>query len=165
MTAVDVAKLFIGEKEKPHNGGFYNPKLQEIMTKSGHHTGEAWCCYFAESCFCEAMKGTAKEKELRMLFSANCVQTMKNFIKAGYKTSITPVAGALVIYRRYVNGTPQNTGHAGICELAIDDERFMDIEGNTNRDGGAEGDSILPKNRSTQRLRNGLNVEVFIIIE
>lgn len=165
MKALDIAKEFIGQTEKPNNGGFYNTRLQAIMSAAGHKKGEAWCCYFAEACFCEPVKDTPKEHELRLLFSANCVQTLKNFEKAGYKISQTPVEGALVIFRRYVNGIPQTTGHAGLCELAHDDANFTSIEGNTNDDGGSEGELVLPKIRNTTKKRTGLNVEGFVIIE
>lgn len=169
MKASEVAKTFVGEKEKPGNSGFYNQRLQELMTKAGHKTGEAWCCYFAEACFVEAAGGdtTERGKLLRTLFSANCVQTWKNFVKAGFKTSMTPVVGALVIFQRRKNGVPTSQGHAAIVKefSPATPNIFTSIEGNTNSTGSREGDSVQIKRRSMAISPNGLNPLGFVIIE
>lgn len=168
MKAIEIAKTFIGEKEKPGNGGFYNEKLQAIMTEAGHKRGEAWCCYFAEACFCESAKLAGdidRLKKLRYLFSANCVVTFNNFKDAGFKISKTPVVGALVIFRKIVEGKPTTSGHAGICSTLINSGSFTAIEGNTNRDGGREGDSVRDKMRFIRKVYNGLELMGFVILE
>lgn len=162
MNAIEVAREFIGQKEKPNNGGFYNPRLQKLMDKAKHKEGEAWCCYFAEAVFCEAYP--EREEELRELFSANCVQTAKNFEAAGYDVGLIPVEGALVIWQRFVNGRPTTSGHAGILEIAQNNTSFISIEGNTNEAGSREGELVLPKSRTTNRVATGLNVIAIIDI-
>ena len=172
MKAIDISRVFIGEKEKRGNAGFFNPKLQLIMTEAGHRAGEAWCCYFCEAVFCEAAQQAGheeREKELRKLFSANCVQTFRNFVKSGkYKVSKTPIAGALVIFQKMKQGLPTSSGHAAIVEDVApggDTTHFTTIEGNTNSSGSREGDSVQRKKRSTKPMINGLSVLGFVVIE
>lgn len=165
MTALEYAKTFIGEKEKPNNGGFYNPKLQEIMTRAGHKYGEAWCAYFMEACFCEPIKGTTKEAELRILFSASAVSTYGAFKKNGYKISMIPTVGALVIYRKFKDGQGGWQGHAGIVSEVINEVQFRDIGGNTSAAGSREGTIVGENPRSTKFRSTGLNVMGFITIE
>ena len=163
MNVIETALQYWGEKEKPGNAGFYNEKLQAIMTKAGHKKGEAWCAYFAEAVFCEAMPD--REEELRALFSASTVKTFENFRKANFIISKIPVMYSLVIWRRYVNGIAQWQGHAGIVCSVQDELNFKSIEGNTNSDGSREGDSIQIKNRSTAIKKTGLNIMGFVIIQ
>ena len=170
MKAADHAKAYIGEKEKPGNAGFYNPKLQELMTAAGHKKGEAWCCYFAESMFVEAAaEDEEKVKLLRKLFSANCVQTWKNFVKSpNFKTTQVPTAGALVIFQRVKAGIPTTQGHAAIVTDTMvegNNKIFRTIEGNTNSTGSREGDSVQAKRRSLVPSPNGLNVLGFVLID
>lgn len=169
MKAIEHAREFIGEKEKPGNAGFLNPKLQELMTDAGHKKGEAWCCYFAEAMFVKAAgDDEEKVKELRGLFSANCVQTWKNFAKSKkYTTSQKPVPGSLVIFQRRKGNLPTTQGHAAIVTDVnpVNPGMFTTIEGNTNSDGSREGDSVQVKRRSLAISPNGLNVLGFVIIE
>ena len=172
MKAIEIARTFIGEKEKPNNGGFYNEELQSMMSAAGHKKGEAWCCYFAEAMFVKA--NPELENMLRKFFSGSCVQSFRNF-RDGLKTkqgilaspflvSRTPIAGALVLWQRYKQGKPTGLGHAGIVTEVVTDMIFKTIEGNTNRDGAREGESVRPKTRSTAWVDNGLNVMGFILI-
>ena|SRR5688572_6160536 len=178
MTPTDIARQFIGEKEKPNNGGFYNPELQAMMTAAGHKKGESWCCYFAEAVFVKAYPD--KEKELRRFFSGSCVQTFRNFRdgvkvkdgKGGIKLitwphgiSEKPLVNSLVLWQRYKDGNPTGLGHAGIVTEKVTETIFKDVEGNTNRDGSREGEVVFPKTRSTAWNENGLNVMGFVPIE
>lgn len=162
MTPIEVALSFLGATEKPNNGGFYNERLQALMTTAGHKPGEAWCCYFMEACFCEALK--EREAELRKIFSASCVTTFNNFQAAGYTITKVPFVGALGILRKYKDGEPTWQGHAILVLEVIDQLHYRSIEGNTNASGSREGTLVGVQPRSTKFRSNGLNLMGFIKI-
>lgn len=155
MKQIEVAKKYLGQKEKP--GNIFDPKspLGKIIIEAGQKDGEAWCCYFAEAVFVET---------LRALFSASTVQTFHNFKNAGYEISDVPKVGALVIWQRYKDDKPTWAGHAGIVTKVNPDGSFYSIEGNTNSAGSREGDSVQEKIRMNVRVENGLNILGFITI-
>lgn len=155
MKHIEIAKKFIGQKEKPGNDFDDNTPLGKILKEAGHKDGEAWCCYFAEAVFVET---------LRSLFSASTVQTFQNFKDAGYEITDIPQVGSLVIWQRYKDGKATWQGHAGIVSKVNQDGSFQTIEGNTNSSGSREGDSVQEKNRSNIKTDNGLNVLGFIKI-
>lgn len=167
MNVIEIAKTYIGEKEKPNNGGFFNPELQDIMTKAGHNKGESWCCYFAEAMFVKAAdEDEGKVAALRSLFSGSCLTTWKNFVKEGtFPTSQTPTPGALVLFQKYNNKIPTWQGHAAIVSELRPGGQFQTVEGNTNSTGSREGDSVQLKIRSLKRPDTGLRVLGFVDIE
>lgn len=172
MKVIEIGLPFIGEKEKPNNGGFYNEELQKMMTEAGHRKGEAWCCYLMEALFVKAYP--ERESVFRLFFSGSCVQTFRNMrdgvktknglVKSPFTISQKPVVGALVLWQKYKDGQPTGLGHAALCYEATTETIFRTLEGNTNRDGSREGTMILPKVRSTAWQQNGLNVMGFVII-
>lgn len=163
MGVIDTARKYLGQKEGQGNTFDDSTPLGKLVKLAGQKNGEAWCCYFGEGVFCEALP--EKEPELRKLFSANCFQTYVNFLQAGYKCSLKPVPGALVIFQYLVNGVLTTRGHAGICETVISETQFTCIEGNTNEAGSREGNTVAVKTRDTLKRDNGLVVVCFIIIE
>jgi hypothetical protein len=155
MKQIEIAKKYIGQKEKPGNDFDTNTPLGKILKEAGQKDGEAWCAYFTEAIFVET---------LRVLFSASTVQTFHNFKNAGYEISDIPKVGTLVIWQRYKNGLPTWAGHAGIVTKVNPDGSFVTIEGNTNSTGSREGDSVQEKVRQNRRVENGLNILGFITI-
>lgn len=155
MKQIEIAKKYLGHKEKP--GNIFDPKspLGKILIEAGQQDGEAWCCYFTEAIFVET---------LRALFSASTVQTFHNFKNAGYEISDVPKVGALVIWQNYKDGKAIWSGHAGIVTKVNADGSFHSIEGNTNSTGSREGDSVQEKIRKNVRVENGLNILGFILI-
>lgn len=155
MKQIEIAKRYLGQKEKPNNDFDIDSALGKILKDAGHKDGEAWCAYFMEAVFVETY---------RDLFSASTVQTFDNFKKAGYEISDTPKVGWLVIWQTYKGGKPQWSGHAGLVTKVNPDGSFSTIEGNTNSDGGREGTSVQEKVRKNVRVENGLNILGFINI-
>lgn len=153
MKQIEIAKKYLGHKEKPGNIFDVKSPLGKILIEAGHQNGEAWCCYFTEAIFVE---------KLRALFSASTVQTFHNFKNAGYEISEVPKVGALVIWQRYKEGKATWQGHAGIVSKVNTDGSFLSIEGNTNSAGSREGDSVQEKVRRNIRTDNGLNILGFI---
>lgn len=155
MKQIEIAKKYLGHKEKP--GNIFDPKspLGKIIIEAGQQDGEAWCAYYTEAIFVET---------LRALFSASTVQTFHNFKNAGYEISDVPKVGSLVIWQKYKDGKATWAGHAGIVTCVNSDGSFLSIEGNTNSNGSREGDSVQEKVRKNVRVENGLNILGFVII-
>jgi hypothetical protein len=160
---VEAARKDLGKKEKPGNGGWYDQYLEKDMKADGWSKGMAWCAFIVEKWAEQAYPN--QEKKLDKLFSGSAVLTFKNFQKAGYKISKTPVLGSIVIWQKYQGGVPHWSGHAGIVSEVISDREFTSIEGNTNAAGGREGNVVAEKHRKIVKLDTGLNVLGFIIIE
>jgi len=159
----DVAQKYIGKTEKPQNSGFNDLEFERKMAQVGVQQGQAWCCYFAELVFKEALPD--QFKELDRLFSGSTLTTYRNFLENDYEITMTPFADALVIFQHYKNGQPQITGHAGVVLEAINGWEFRDIEGNTTDGGSREGYIVAPQRRKVlAEVNNGLKVKGFIKI-
>lgn len=155
MKQIEIAKQYIGQKEKPGNDFDTDTPLGKILKEAGQKDGEAWCCYFQEAIFVET---------LRALFSASTVQTFYNFKNAGYEIHDVPKVGTLVIWQSYKDGKPIWSGHAGLVTKVNADGSFVTIEGNTTEAGSREGTSVQEKVRKNVRVENGLNILGFITI-
>lgn len=155
MEQIDIAKKFIGQKEKPGNDFDIDTPLGKILKEAGQKDGEAWCAYFMEAVFVET---------LRSLFHASTVQTFLNFKNAGYEIRDTPKIGSLVIWQRYAGGKPTWQGHAGVVTKVNPDGSFGTIEGNTSEKGSREGTSVQEQIRKNVKVENGLNILGFIIV-
>lgn len=159
---VEAARKDLGKKEKPGNSGWYDKLLEKHMKEDGWSHGMAWCAFIVEKWAEEAYPD--QEQKLDKLFSGSAVQTFRNFKKAGYTTSKTPVVGAIVIWQKHVKGAPHWSGHAGIVSEVINDKEFKSIEGNTNSAGSREGNVVAEKHRKIMKFETGLNVLGFIIL-
>lgn len=163
MKVLEVARLYLGEFEKPGNSGFLNAKLQAKLEQDGWKIGEPWCCYFQEMIFEDAYP--EQEKALDRLFSANCVQTLSNFKLAGFEVSTYPVLGSLMIMQNYKDNRALTSGHAGIVSKVLSNSEWKSIEGNTNAAGSREGNSVQEKSRSLMYHPTGLRVAGFVLID
>jgi len=161
MTLIEAARADIGEKEKPGNSGFVNPKLEAAMKAVGWAPGWAWCASIQEKWVWQAFP--EKKEAVKGLFVPSAVNTYRNLVKAGYNHSMVPIAGALVYWQKMENGKELWTGHAGVVSRVVSDTEFYSIEGNTNSKGSREGDSVQEKNRLVRPdVKNGLKVIGFV---
>jgi hypothetical protein len=163
MKVIDIARMYLGEFEKPGNSGFLNAKLQTKLEQDGWKIGEPWCCYFQEMIFEDAYP--EHEKMLDRLFSANCVQTLSNFKLAGFEVSTIPAEGALMIMQNYKDNRALTSGHAGIVSKVLSNSEWKSIEGNTNAAGSREGTSVQEKTRSLKHHPTGLRVAGFVLVD
>lgn len=162
MKNVDVARKYIGQREKQGNVFDENTVLGKMLHKAGQRNGESWCAYFAEAVCVEAYP--EKHKELTDLFSASAVRTFENFKREGFTISEKPELGAIVVWKRWKEGQPTWQGHVGIVS-EVGKDYFKSIEGNTNALGSREGDSVQEKTRKVMTtLETGLNVLGFIVL-
>lgn len=129
---VEIARSYIGQTEVLGNKGFNDPSLLEKMKLAGWQPGYAWCALLAEIVWKESVgKDSELYPALDKLFSASSLSTYYNFAHASqFKTSQTPVAGALVIWK---HGTDPKKweGHTGIVTVAVPGA-FDSVEGNTS---------------------------------
>lgn len=163
MRQIDLAREYLGKKEKPKNSGFEDPEFEADMIKFGEwQKGYPWCACFAQMIFRKAYP--EKNDVLRKLFSPSTRDTINNFKAAGYKIYAKPSVGALVIWASYVGGKMQSTGHAGIVTEVINENNFKSIEGNTSGAGSRNGDRVAENPRNLSVKSTGLNVMGFIEI-
>lgn len=163
MTPSEVARKYLGQTEKPANSGFNDATFQEKMEEVGFQKGHAWCAYFAELVFKEAIP--ERFDELDTLFSGSTVLTFRNFKDAAFPIGHVPAMDHLVIWQTMKEGKAMATGHAGIVSEVISTWEFKSIEGNTNSQGGREGFEVAEKERKVfAEVKNGLKVLGFIMI-
>lgn len=161
MKVEEVAEKYIGQKEKPGNMGFLDEWFEKRMKAVGFKPAQAWCAYFAELCFREAMP--ERSAELDKLFSASTIQTFRNFRDAGHLISNVPVSGSLVIWQTMKEGKPQTTGHAGIVVAVANPLTFTTVEGNTSGEGVREGWIVAKRERKViPNVKDGLKILGFI---
>lgn len=161
---LSTATRYIGFSEKPNNSGFNDADFEKRMKDVGWSKSLAWCSYFAELVWKEAYNDEPEVlAKLDKLFSGSATATYKNFdIDPTFKTSPTPVEGALAIYRFGVGWQ----GHVGIV-IKVDntDNLVVNIEGNTNSAGGREGIEVARKKRMIKPpfSKKGLNIIGYVI--
>jgi hypothetical protein len=142
---VETARKYIGQMEKPNNSGFKDSEFEKKMKLVGFQKGQAWCNYFVELVYREALPEL--DKKINKLMSASTQLTWKNFGKSGlfeFEISNFPSEGDLVVWQSTKNS---NQGHIGIV-TTFDDKGFKSIEGNTNDKGGREGYIVAEKTRT-----------------
>jgi hypothetical protein len=156
---IEIAKSYVGQKEKPNNSGFIDPYLEEKMISIGWAYGWAWCSLFTELIWKEAYEVYDPKliPILNNLFNVSAVKTFSNFNELkDFEVNQVPEKGSIVIWQNYKNFKPLWTGHAGIvtCDTHslgngfVDDEKIDTVEGNTNALGGREGDCVAEKIRT-----------------
>lgn len=146
---LDFASECVGQKEINGNKGFEDQRFQTLMKQVGWEFGQAWCSYQGELIWTvPTYSGKSKLLEsMQKCFSANAVRTFENFSKYTdlYKVDKIPRPGAIGIYARYKDSKPVKIGswtlgHLVFVESVKNSEKFNTIEGNTNDQGGAEGE-------------------------
>lgn len=165
MRPHEVAIKYLGQTEKAGNMGFNDGAFEEKMRAVGFQDSHAWCAYFSELVFKEAIPDN---QDLDRLFSASAVQTFENFAKAGYPVSMQPAIDTLVVWQSHKEGLPLRTGHVGVvCSVNEKDIGvFESVEGNTNDKGGREGYIVARRpHRVNPGVQTGLRILGFITIK
>lgn len=161
MKIVEIAKSYVGQKEKPGNAGFVDKQLEKDMRACGWVPGWAYCAIFLEMIFRKA--NPEKAKEMDGLFVPSAVATFRSLVKAGYESSMVPEVGAFVFWQRMQDGKGQWQGHAGIVIEVIDKSTFKTVEANTSNAGGRTGDGIYQLERKVRtNVENGLQIIGFV---
>ena len=165
---VEQAQQWIGVKEIKENTLFNKIKFKKFIEASGQKDGEAYCMYFAESCFTFSYVysgNSIKATDFSKILVPSAVQSFKNAREINY-TSGTPQVGSIAIWQMYKSGEPQWQGHAGIVEhINFTNNKIFTIEGNTGNPDERTGDGVYRKTRSLFMTPkdNGLVLLGFII--
>jgi hypothetical protein len=163
MSPSEVARKYLGQTEKPANSGFNDTVFQDKMEEVGFQKGHAWCAYFAELVFKEAIP--ERYDELDKLFSGSTILTFRNFQDAAFPIGQVPRVDSLVIWQTVKEGKKMATGHAGIVSEVMSTWEFKSIEGNTAGGGSREGWIVAEHSRKVlASVANGLKVLGFIHI-
>ena len=152
-TIIKTAYLYEGYKELKGNSGFEDDIFRQKMEAVGWDMYQAWCSYFTELVWRESYGkcNSLFDKELNILFSANAIRTYDNFLASGWRYSLIPDPGDLVIWGFYNKGNPRKNGewflgHIGVV-TNVTKLFFLTMEGNTNSKGGREGIEVAEKKR------------------
>lgn len=158
---VQAAKFYIGQTEKPNNGGFTNKSFEAEMVKAGFYKGAPWCAFFVKLIWLKAYKDNPHLAEtIKQLNTGGALDTLKKHKSNGtFEVKDNPVPGAIVIWK--LGNGPK--GHAGIV-TEIKGNIMLTVEGNTNAMGSREGDCVALKTRTINRPfgAKGLNVAGYI---
>jgi len=160
---IEIAKADIGKKEKPGNTGFFDAQLEKDMRAVGWQPGWAWCAGILEKWAWAAYP--EKKEAIKGLFVPSAVNTFKNLVKAGYKSTMIPEVGSFVFWQKMDDGKALWQGHCGVVSSVTSPTTFLAIDGNTNSKGSREGDSVQEKASVVNReVQDGLKVIGFIKI-
>lgn len=132
---IDVATTQVGVHEGRSDGHWNNDqRYSDEVPGLEWSDGQPWCATFVSWC---AMKAG-----LEALYSrtASC-DVAGGWFKQRHAWSEYPAIGAQVFY-----GSPSDLNHTGIV-IDYDADTITTIEGNTNDDGGREGDGVYRKVR------------------
>ena len=163
MNIIEIARPYIGKKEKRGNSGFEDPQMEKDMREVGWQLGYAWCAGFIEML---AWKAYPEHKDkIKGLFVPSAVSTYRNLMGAGYKRTMFPELGAFVFWQKMEDGNPLWTGHCGVVSEVINSTEFKSIEGNTSDSGSRNGDGVYENHRKVKLdIKDGLKVIGFIKI-
>ncbi len=132
---IDVASAEVGVREGYSNGHHDNRvKYAGQVPGLEWANGQPWCAVFVSWV---ALKAGVAELYPR---TASC-DVGGQWFKARGRWSEYPAVGAQVFY-----GTPSDLNHTGVV-VGFDDTYITTVEGNTNDDGGREGDGVYRKVR------------------
>jgi len=154
---VKIANSYLGQTEISGNRGFINKDFEKKMREVGFYTGAPWCMFFCRWVWKEA--GIKFDR-----ISPSSVSTMRNATKD--KTWFAePKIGSIAIFRTFVNGKPQATGHGAIV-VSVGEGIYSTVDGNTNDKGGREGIMVAVRNRhlnaDSWTKNNGLRLMGFV---
>lgn len=163
MQIIDIARSYVGQREKPGNTGFLDKQLEADMRSVGWVPGHSWCAYFIEMVAWKAYPD--RVESIKGLFVPSAVNSYRNLLRAGYKSSMEPKVGSFMFMQKMNDSIALWQGHCGIVSHVTDSKNFRCIEGNTNSAGSREGDSVQEKSRVVNpNVENGLKIIGFVEI-
>lgn len=162
-TLISYARWYIGQKEKPGNSGFIDPKFEKEMKSAGWRLKDPWCATWVKMVVRKLFTGHLLDS-INSTFNASAKQTFDNVKKAGvFETGTVPEPGAICIC---LHGHGP-AGHEYIVEsVDFKNNTMATLEGNTNASGSREGDRVASKLRTIDRpfTPTGLNVYGYIYL-
>ncbi|MFM7853813.1 MAG: CHAP domain-containing protein [Flammeovirgaceae bacterium] len=163
---VEIARSYLGQMEKHNNSGFVDGIFEKKMQNVGFYKSAPWCGFFCRLIWTEAGLSITHmlNKRKRTIVTSSAVKSMKAASECG-RWSATPEIGSVAVWRTFKKGVPQSTGHMAVV-IGVNADSFQTIEGNTNANGGREGNTVAEKLRSYSWYReDGLRLMGFISIK
>jgi hypothetical protein len=155
LTALQIARTYVGQKEVGKNGGKF---VDDCLKLVGLGTGFAWCQAFVYRCYHEAAISLKIANTcFRTAGVLNCWNnTAPN--RRILKKDATPL-NILAGYQ-FIMDYGKGLGHTGIVVSVNADGSYTTIEGNTNEAGSREGDRVAVKvrNLSDAKLKGFITV-------
>lgn len=143
---INIAQSYLGDEEQKGNVFSDETRLGRLLHNAGQKDGEAWCAYFCEGVYKEALPDYFGLFD--KVFSASAVQTWKNCLKSDlFKCDKVFSSGCLAVWQNYKNNEAQWSGHIGIGNFMTPQNTFYSIEGNTNNNGSREGYMVAERIR------------------
>ena len=157
MSLSEIARKYIGQKEKPGNSGFVDASFEQAMKEIGWRASWPWCAAFVRLCVREAIKGGEQ------LEDCTTMGAVRTFHAYGEKMRIgkTPLVDSIAVWRHWKSGKPSQDGSGHIAIVAsVGVDSFGTIEGNTNGAGSREGDRVAEKTRplNFEPVKDGLTL-------
>lgn len=161
MSILSLASSHTGAiKETGSNAGFNDAGFEALMKSAGWSKGLPWCMFYAIAVWLENAEDDKTRKAIRCL-GGGTQAAWKNAGKCGFKTGSEPEVGAIAIFQKQGNASQ---GHAAIVAkttgwtewfvadkrngIALKNNEFLTIEGNTDESGSREGDGVYAKVRT-----------------
>ena len=140
---VAIAKKFIGVKEIGKNASFDNEEFGELLSLYGWVPGYPWCMFFAKAVWHLRYTDTDHAPVVMDVLNGSTISSFRR-AKQNPLIHVTdmPVIGGIVIWE-----TAPIRGHAGIVSKVKNEFDILTIEGNTNKRGSRDGDTVLERSR------------------
>jgi len=145
-----LANLYLGQKEKKGNSGFFDPIFEEEMKAIGWLKGYPWCMSFVRLVYLKAIRKVCPENVglegfVRLALKHSVLGTYNELKKVNPYFAITheTIPGGIVLWK-----TSVTNGHAGLALPNASLKTIKSIDGNTNKAGSREGEIVAEKTRS-----------------
>ena len=125
--------------------------MRRFQSAIGKAVGEAWCLSFGQFCVIETDRHIdevwLQSLPPHGLFpTEHCVTLWKK----SQHLVCDPRPGSIILWQKWKNGKPTQSGHAGVVVEVLDHATVKTVEGNTGGGPGVnrEGDVVAEKTRS-----------------
>lgn len=133
-------------KELGINVSVSDSTLESMMHRLGWRPGQPWCMAYALAVWMFAIDESTDDGTWRTRIPKLTISTQTAWRVAqslGFRTSKDPVPGSIMILR---STSDASRGHAGIVAVR-GNPVFLTVEGNTDEQGGSEGDGVYGRER------------------
>jgi hypothetical protein len=129
--ALAIATTQVGVRES--GGQNRGPEVELYLAAAGGEPGESWCAAFLYWCFRRASNVLMVPNPCPRTVGA---QNVYKLAEPRFRRT-SPARGAI-----FVMDHGHGLGHVGFVDTAYPDGTISTVEGNTNRDGARNGDSV-----------------------
>lgn len=140
------AKSFVGTKEIGYNKDFTNPELRNLLETSGWKEGQAWCSFILKGILDDCNIPNKVTGWSPTSYNKSDVIFTDGKFQQYYNNDDILVMS--LSYNKYMKDKNRykGIGHTGIIEQEIGGNIYT-YEGNTDEDGGREGNGFYRKVR------------------